>query len=136
MSQAVKNRAKAEGVFTSYVQDIGTQHVPDAFAVVQEYQFTEDDVELPCEAQGFSDVETDDSESVDSPTIPAAVKRRGWGHALLGVMQNAVPKRSREEKVPHLSVPRARKSVSLTPLRFGHYPLELGRRGSLGSLRR
>lgn len=104
--------------------------------LVREYQFTQEDLELPCDAQGFSDAETDHLDNGDSSTLPATVKRRGWGHALLGVVQNAVPRRSKEEKDPRLPVPRSRKSLSLTPLRFGHYPLELGRRVSLGSLRR
>ncbi|KAF9645097.1 hypothetical protein BDM02DRAFT_3131317 [Thelephora ganbajun] len=99
--------------------------------VVQEYRYTEDEVELPCEDQGLSDteiVQSGDAESVDSSTTLTTTKRWGWGYALLDAMQNAVPKRCREGEQPHFTFPR--KSLSLTPLRFVHHPPGLKRQRS------
>lgn len=103
--------------------------------LVREYQYVEDESVLPCEGRGFSDTEstdTGDPESADRSTISTMVKRRGWGHALLGAVQSAVPKRQKEEK--HFTSPR--KPSSLTPLRLGHHPPGLRKRGSRESFRR
>lgn len=88
--------------------------------VVREYRCAEDDGELPCEDQDMSDMEiiqSDDVESMDSSTTLATAKRRRWGLALLGAVQNAVPKRHKEEKQPYFT----RRSFSLS-LRLGHHP--------------
>jgi len=96
--------------------------------LVREYR---SDGELLSEDQDSSDTESIQSretESGDSPATPVTEKRRGWGHTLLGAVQNAVPKRRREEKQPHFSVPR--KSYSLSPLRSNYHPPGLKKRGS------
>jgi len=89
----------------------------------REYRYTEDEG-VRCEDQGLSDTETIescDAESVDGSVISTTAKRRGWGYALLGAVQNAVPKRSREEKLPRtVIVPR--KPLSLNQFRLGHHP--------------
>ena len=99
--------------------------------VVREYRWTEDEVELPCEDQDLSDTETirsGDAESIDIPATLVAPKRRGWGLALFGVKQNAIPKR-RKEKETRFTL--HRKSLSLSPLRSDHHPPGLKKRGSL-----
>lgn len=73
-------------------------------------------------------VQFSDDESADSSPTLTTAKRRGWGHALLGAVQNAVPKRRKEQKQPHFTFPQ--KSLSLPPLRFGRYPPGLKKRGS------
>lgn len=94
------------------------------FAVVREYQHTEDEGVRFEDDRGSSDTETTDccdAESLDGSVISTTAKRRGWGYALLGAVQNAVPKRSREEKLPQtVIVPR--RPLSLSPFRFGHHP--------------
>lgn len=103
----------------------------DGFLVVQEYRCTEDEGEPGYEDQESSDietVETDNGDDVDDSTTLTTGKRRGWGHTLLGAVQNAVPKRYKEKKQSHSSLPR--KSLLLPPLRFGHRPSGLKKRGS------
>lgn len=103
------------------VASFHTARFTDAFPVVREYQYTEGEGAL-CEDQGLSDTETIrscDAESVDGSTISTTAKRLRWGYAILGVVQNAVPKR-KEDKQPHTAI--LRKPLSLTPFRLGHHP--------------
>jgi len=91
--------------------------------LVREYRYSEDEGDLKCEGQGLSDTETIrscDAGSAGNPATLTTAKRRGWGHALLGAVQNAVPKRSREDKEQHINI--RRKSLSLAPFRLGHPP--------------
>jgi len=101
--------------------------------LVREYQYTEDEGG----DQGLSDTETIqscDAECAGTPTLRSTVKRRGWRYALLGAVQNAVPKRSKEDKDFHTVTPR--KPLSLTPFRFSHHPPGLRIRESRESLGR
>ena len=103
----------------------------DGLLVVQEHRYTEDDGGPPREDQGPSNTETSqsgDGENVDDSTTLTTAKRRGWGHALLGAVQNAVPKRHKEQKKIHFTFPH--KSISLPPLRLGRRPPGLKKRGS------
>jgi len=113
----------ADGTFTN------------VFLVVREYQCTEfEDEDGPlCEDQGSSDTETIQFDDDDDPSTTLATgKRRGWGHTLLGVMQNAVQKRQKDHKKSHSSF--HRNSLSLPPLRLGHRPPGLKRRRSRESI--
>lgn len=101
--------------------------------LVREYQYTEDE----SEDQGLSDTETTrscDAECAGTSAIRSTVKRRGWRYALLGAVQNAVPKRPKEDKNLHTVVPR--RPLSLTPFRFSHHPPGLRIRESRESLER
>lgn len=85
--------------------------------LVREYQYAEYE----------SDVES--TQSCDAGNVGGSpAKRRGWGHALLDAVQNAVPKRPKEDKEPHTTPPR--RSLSLTPFRLGHHPPGLKKPGS------
>jgi len=98
---------------------------------VREYQCIEDEGEVPCEEQDSSNMEItqpDDAESMDGPATLVRAKRRGWGFAILGAVQNAVPKRYKEGERPGSTLPR--KSFSLSPLRLGHQPPGLKTQGS------
>ena len=93
--------------------------------VMREYRWTED------EDQDLSDTETirsGDAESVDISATLVAPKRRGWGLALFGVKQNAIPKRRKEKEIRFTL---HRKSLSLSPLQSDHHPPGLKKRGSL-----
>jgi len=111
----------ADGTFTN------------CFLVVREYQCTEDEDGPLCEDQVSSDAETIQfGDDEDPSTALAAGKRRGWGHTLLDVMQNAVQKRQKEQKKAHSTLPRT--SLSLPPIRLGHRPPGLKRPGSRESI--
>ena len=98
--------------------------------MVREYQWTEDDDGPLCEDQGLSDTETIQFGNDEDPsTSLVAGKRRGWGHTLLDVMQNAVQKRQKEQKKNHSILHRT--SLSLSPIRLGHRPPGLKRRESI-----
>ena len=136
LSKTVENYAKTKWLFTSYVQ-VGSVFpyfgFSNGYIVVREYQYTEDE----SEDQGLSDTETTrscDAECAGTSAIRSTVKRRGWRYALLGAVQNAVPKRSKEDKNLHTVVPR--RPLSLTPFRFSHHPPGLRIRESRESLER
>ncbi|KAF9790965.1 hypothetical protein BJ322DRAFT_418803 [Thelephora terrestris] len=97
--------------------------------LVREYRYTEDENNFLCEGQGFPDPETPqfcDAESAGSSNISTTAKRRGWGHVLLGAVQNAVPKRSKEDKELHTTIPRKQLTFRLGH----HHPPGLRRRWS------
>ena len=135
LSQTIEDLAQEKRAFTSYVRagsvSADGTSITNEPPVVREYQWTEEDGGPPCEDQGSPNTDTTqfgDCENVDrSATLPTA-KRWGWGHALLGAVQNAVPKRRKEQKQPHFTF--HQKTLSLPPLRFGRYPPGLKKRGS------
>ena len=90
---------------------------------MREYRYTEDEG-IRSMDRGLSDAETTepcDAGNVDGSMISTTAKRRGWGHALLGAVQNAVPKRPKDEKLPLTRIV-PRRPLSLTPFRLGHHP--------------
>jgi len=98
--------------------------------LVREYSCTDDEGGSGYENQGSSDTETiqsNESQSVDGSTTMPTAKQRGWGRVFLEAMQNAVPKRHREGKRPHFTLPR--RSLSLSALRQDYYSPGLKKRG-------